>query len=717
MTCDVLVELTHVFLEKTFTYIVPEQFKNDVMVGKRVLVEFGKQTLEGFVLEVGKKEGDFKPILKVIDEEVVLNDELMMLGKMIRKWTLSTLMSSYQAMLPVALKAKKKIQMKPSYEIFYKKVGETNSSLTSKQREIINMFDEEDLISKERLKDVSISSLKTLVKNGVLEEVKVEKYRLLSNGISHTSYTLSEEQDNAYKKIISFFNTARTILLHGVTGSGKTNVYMKVMDDVLSFNKQALVLVPEISLTPQIIKRFRSHFSSRIAILHSGLSEGEKYDEWRRINRGEVDIVIGARSAIFAPLTNIGIIIVDEEHSSTYKQDNQPKYDAIEVAKWRSKYHNCPLILGSATPSLESFSRACKGVYELISLKNRYNKKFPKIELIDLNLEMKKSGSYFSTRLLEEIDDRLNKKEQIILFLNRRGYTSFLTCSGCGDVLKCPHCDITLTYHKTSGMLRCHYCGYAKKKTVICNSCGSDIKEYGMGTERCVDELQTLFPSSRILRMDIDTTTKKDSHEKMIESFSNHDYDILIGTQMISKGLDFPNVTLVGIINADISLHIPDYKASEVTFQLLNQVAGRSGRGEKSGLVLIQTWNPNHYAIKKSQEDDYLGFYQEEMDLRKKLGYPPYYFLATILIISKDYNIASSESNKIYKHLSMDNGSKKIILGPSPAPIFRLKNEYRFQIMIKYKNIDAIEKELLDLQEYYFKNKSVRISIDIDHIY
>jgi len=717
MTCDVLVELSHVFLEKRFTYFVPSSLQASIAVGKRVLVPFGSQTLEGFVLALGNKEGELKSVLEVIDEMPVLTDEMLLLGEVLRKWTLSTLMCVYQAMLPLALKARKKVHMKPVYDSYYRMIQKPTGKISTAQEKIIALFEKKEMVLKKDLVALSSSGLKTLVRNGYLLEVKKEKYRLSFDKNEVVAMTLNEEQAKAKEEILRFFDTNQTILLHGVTGSGKTNVYMSVMDEVLKKKKQALVLVPEISLTPQIVERFHNHFTSRIAILHSGLSDGEKYDEWRRIQRGEVDIVIGARSAIFAPLTSIGIIIIDEEHSSTYRQENQPKYDAIEVAKWRCKYHNCPLILGSATPSLESYARACKGVYHLVCLKQRYNQKFPMIETIDLNQEMKQSGSYFSKRLLEEIKVRLERKEQIILFLNRRGYTSFLTCQNCGDVLKCPQCDITLTFHKSSGMLRCHYCGYATKKEAFCKHCGGEIKEFGMGTERLMEELQDIFPSARILRMDVDTTVQKNAHAKMIQAFENQEYDILIGTQMIAKGLDFPNVTLVGIMNADISLHLPDYRASEVTFSLLNQVAGRSGRGEKKGLVLIQTWNPTHYAIEKSRQDDYEGFYMEEMRLRKKLKYPPYYYLATLFIISKDYTIASNESNKVFRFLAKEKPSNEILLGPSPASIFRIKNEYRFQIMVKYKDIDCLSKRLLLLQEHYFSKKDVRLEIDLHHIY
>lgn len=405
-----------------------------------------------------------------------------------------------------------------------------------------------------------------------------------------------------------------------------------------------------------------------IAVLHSGLSDGEKYDEWRKIKEGKVDIVIGARSAVFAPLENLGVIIMDEEHSATYKQENSPRYHALDVAKWRAKYHNIPLILGSATPSLESFARAHKGVYQLLTLTKRYNNTLPKIVVIDLNEEFKKANSYLSNPLLEAIKDRMSKKEQSILFLNRRGYSSYLSCSGCGDVIKCPNCDISLTFHKSSNMLRCHYCGYATKKEDICPKCGAFYKEFGIGTEKIKEELEAKIPGIRVLRMDVDTTTTKNAHEKIIKDFASLNYDCLVGTQMIAKGLDFPNVTFVGVVNADISLNLPDFRASEVTFQLLNQVSGRSGRGSKQGLVYIQTFNKDHYAISYALTNDYLGFYHQEMQIRKKLAYPPFFYLCVIRIIGIDYNKTSQKAGAIAKYLK--NTLNVTILGPATANPF-----------------------------------------------
>ncbi len=512
----------------------------------------------------------------------------------------------------------------------------------------------------------------------------VEKYPLTTDQERVVNEILNEQEKNIF-------------LLHGVTGSGKTEVYMEIIEKMKEKGKTSIVLVPEISLTPQIVNRFRKRFGKTIAILHSRLSEGEKYDEYRKISRKEVDIVIGARSAIFAPLTNIGTIIIDEEHSTSYKQESNPKYNAIDVAIERSKYHNAKVILGSATPSLEAYARAKKDVYRLVELKNRVNnKELPKVEIIDMNKEKNKT-SYFSNKLSKEIQDRLAKKEQIILLLNRRGYASFITCSNCGYVEKCPNCDITLTYHKSSNTLRCHYCGYGNKRIDTCPECKEKaIKELGVGTEKVEEEIKSLF-NCRVVRMDFDTTSRKGAHEKIIEDFKNHQYDILLGTQMIAKGLDFENVTLVGVINSDTALMIPNFRSSEYTFQLLSQVAGRSGRGNKTGSVIIQTHNPDHYAIDLSKNHDYISFYNKEMKIRRELSYSPYYYMATIKVISKDYDKARDESNKIGSILR-NKLVNSIILGPTVCRVFKMNNLYLINIIIKYKKEENLYKTLLELQ-------------------
>ena len=722
MVAKVLVELSNRNIDKCFTYNVPLELEKNIKVGIRVEVPFGKQYLEGFVLELSSDacdEIELKDIKRLVDNEVILNDELLKLGEYIKDKTLCTLISAYQVMLPKALKAKNNTNINKLYEKYIElNIDEEdlkNYKITDKQ----NLIIKEVLLKnnkKEYLNKISLSALKTLLDKKILKEVLIEKYRLNNdNLVNYPRYELNDEQKNAVEQILSNPKEADTYLLHGVTGSGKTEVYMEVIEKLISVGKSAIVLVPEISLTPQMVGRFASRFKENIAILHSRLSDGEKYDEYRKIARGEVKIVIGARSAIFAPLKNIGVIIIDEEHTSTYKQENNPKYSAIDVAIERSITHKAKVVLGSATPSLESYAKVLAKKYKLIELKNRANKKeLPFVNIVDMNKEMKK-GNYFSSLLIENIQDRLEKKEQIILLLNRRGYASFVTCSNCGFVSKCPNCDITLTYHKSSDMQRCHYCGYAIKRHDVCPECHEDaIKNLGSGTERVEEELNKLF-KARVIRMDLDTTNTKGAHEKIIESFRNHEYDILLGTQMIAKGLDFSNVTLVGVINADTSLMIPNFRSSEYTFQLLSQVSGRSGRGNKKGSVIIQTFNKEHYAIELASKHNYIDFFKQEMKIRRELCYPPYCYIVSIKVISTDYDLVSRESNIIANRLR-ENLLSSTVLGPSIGSAFKIKNTYRFGILIKYKKEDNLYPYLEKMLEYYKNNNKLKIDIDFNPI-
>lgn len=721
MVANVLVELSNRNIDKTFTYNIPNELENLIKVGIRVLVPFGKQTLEGFVLSISENtnsEIELKDIIKPIDDEVILNEELLELGKFIKRKTLSTLISAYQVMLPKALKADKKTKINKSYEsniIIKDEKLLKDYKLTDKQKIIIDEI-RNGKNDKKHLKDLAASSLTTLLNKGILEEVLSEKYRLsIENKKEYKKVELNDEQKNAVNTVLSDLDKSNTYLLYGVTGSGKTEVYMEIIDAMLLQGKTAIVLVPEISLTPQMVERFSSRFKENIAILHSRLNDGEKYDEYRKIAREEVKIVIGARSAIFAPLKNIGVIIVDEEHTTSYKQESTPKYNAIDIAVERAKHHNAQVVLGSATPTLESFAKVIKGVYKLIELKKRANNKdLPTVTLVDMNKE-KNRNNHFSKTLIQEIQNTLDRKEQVILLLNRRGYSSFVTCSNCGYVSKCPNCDITLTYHKTSDMERCHYCGYATKRKEVCPECHEKaIEQLGYGTEKIEEELKSLF-NARVIRMDLDTTGTKGAHEKIISAFRNQEYDILLGTQMIAKGLDFANVTLVGVINADTSLMIPNFRSSEYTFDLLSQVSGRSGRGEKKGTVIIQTFNQDHYAIKLAKTHDYMAFFREEMKIRKTLQYPPYCFLVSIKVISKDYNLAQTESNLIAKRLR-ENLLNSTVLGPSIGSTFKINNTYRFGIIIKYKKEDNLYPFLEKMLDYYKINDKIRLDIDFNPI-
>lgn len=717
MIAGVLVELANQNVDRIFEYRIPAQLEASIKIGIRVIVPFGKREIEGFILEIKNEkitDKELKSILDIVDSEVVLNSELLSLGREIQRITLAPLISCYQVMLPKPLKAKKGKKLGIRYDTFYQLNPNYDKTLkiTEPQKKIISIVKEKKEVLRKELLEISSSAVSTLVKKNILIEEKKEHYRLQISTTLEEKKVLTNEQRKVVDEVID--HPEKVFLLYGVTGSGKTEVYMEIIDYYLKKGKTSIVLVPEISLTPQMVERFQKRFGNEIAALHSGLSDGEKYDEWRRIYRGEVSIVIGARSAIFAPLSNIGIIIIDEEHSDSYKQsDPNPRYQAKDIAIYRAKSNHSSVILGSATPSLESMARAQKGVYHYLSLPNRVNgKKLPPVRIVDMNIVMKKSHGYFSTELIESISSRLEKKEQIILLLNRRGYSSFVTCKNCGFTFKCPNCDITLTYHKSSNTLRCHYCGHGEKVYTICPECHEkSLNNLGVGTQRIEEELLKLFPDSRILRMDYDTTSRKGMHEEMIRSFQNHDFDILLGTQMVAKGLDFPNVTLVGVINADTSLNIPDFRSSENTFSLLSQVAGRSGRSEKNGEVIIQTFNPEHYAITYAGKHDYLSFYKQEMYIRRQLKYPPYYYLCNIRISGKDSSYLLEESTKIKKSLER-NLENTIILGPSNAGIFKINGVYRYHILLKYKDNTLLYQVLPKILNHYLGNTKLKIDID-----
>lgn len=719
MVVGVLVELSNKNIDRVFDYLVPLELVDKVKLGIKVKVPFSRQILEGFIVEVkdfSNSKVELREVISIVDDEVILNDELLELGKKIKASTLATLISCYQVMLPKALKAKNGSNVNIKYDICYRlnDVDLGEYKITLKQRQIIDLFKDRELILRNEAKEISLSSLKTLLDKKILVEKKCEHYRLKYNKEVGSKKVLTLDQKN----VVSSVDLTRyfTYLLYGVTGSGKTEVYMELIDKVLSMGKSSIVLVPEISLTPQMVSRFEMRFGKRIAALHSALSDGERYDEWRRIARGEASIVIGARSAIFAPLKNIGIIIIDEEHSDSYKQDDtNPRYSAKEVAFMRGQYHNCPVLMGSATPTLDSYARANKGVYKLLNLSKRINgKALPKVSIIDMNENFKSSKGHFSLDLINAIEERLTRREQVILFLNRRGYSSFVTCKNCGYTFKCPDCDITLTYHKSSNTLRCHYCGYGTKVYNTCPKCGEDsINDLGVGTEKIEEELKVLFKNSKVLRMDFDTTSRKGSHEKMIKAFRNCEYDILLGTQIVAKGLDFDNVTLVGVINGDTSLMIPDFRSSENTFALLSQVAGRSGRSNKTGEVIIQTFNPEHYAISYAKSHDYIGFYKQEMLIRKKLKYPPYYYICYLRISGLDSKNVLIEANKIKKSLDR-NLSDEVILGPSPCSISKVRKMYRYGIIVKYKRGEKLLVVLEKILDYYKTNNKVVIDIDFN---
>ena len=715
MYINVLVETKVKSNDMTFTYHTDEKD----LVGKRVLVPFGNRNIEGFVLNYTEKNKDYeiKDIIKVIDNEKVLNDELLDLGKYMKDKYLCPLIYAYQTMLPKELKASYKVSeniKKIKYIKLNKNIKDYNVK-TKGMLDIIDILKEKEEIEKSAIKNKP--ALKKLIENNIVIEYFKEIYRNVDVKEKALNIKLTKEQELVSNKIKENFNTSNTILLRGVTVSGKTEVYIDVVKKVIKMNKTAIILVPEISLTPQITARFKGVFKENIAIIHSSLSNGEKYDEYRRIRNGDVKVVIGARSAIFAPLNNIGIIIIDEEHSESYKQENNPRYDTLDIAQKRSSTHNCPVVIASATPKIESYARGIKGYYKLLELDKRVNEKpLPKVHIVDMKEEMKKGNRVFSSLLVDKINEKILKNEQVMLLLNRRGYANYLSCINCGFVYKCPNCDITLTYHKTSDMLRCHYCGYGAKNIDICPSCKEkSIRQVGMGTEKLEEEINKNFKDAKVLRMDKDTTSKKGSHESIIEDFNNGKYNILIGTQMIAKGLNFLNVTLVGVINADASLNIPNFRSSERTYELLDQVIGRAGRGKKEGEAVLQTFNPSHYSIVCAKSHDYKTFFKMEMNIRKKLYYPPYCFISLIKITSKDFNYGISEAKKISEYL-IKNLENTTILGPSMANILKVNNNYNFQIILKYKKELLLNEVLNKIIKIYEGNSKIKIEIDFNSI-
>ncbi len=569
-----------------------------------------------------------------------------------------------------------------------------------------------------------ISTLKAAVTKNWLCTKEVEVYRdpLKSSEVKPSKpLKLNSEQASALQKIVEQVQAkkARTFLLEGVTGSGKTEVYLQAIDQALSIGRNALMLVPEIALTPQMVRQVKSRFGTDVAVLHSSLSAGERYDEWRRIRRGEARVVVGARSAVFAPIANLGLIVMDEEHEASYKQEDTPRYHARDVARWRSAYHHCPLILGSATPDLTSRARAQKDVYQLLRLTKRANHHaLPQVELIDLKKTKFVQDQFdLSAELVTAIKTRLKQKEQVILMLNRRGFANFMLCRNCGFVLRCPNCDVSLTLHQDTQRMQCHYCGYHMPVPKCCPNCQSrEIRFLGTGTQKVEAELQKLVPEARLLRMDVDTTRRKNSYKKILDQFAQQKADILLGTQMVAKGLDFPNVTLVGVINADTTLWLPNYNASERTFDLLTQVAGRAGRAQKTGHVLIQTYNPEHYAIKLAQTQDYERFYQHELAVRYQGNYPPFFYTILISVASENSQDAAKEAFNIKRQLMQQLHLPTIVLGPTPSAISRLKKQYYYQILVKYKKEPKLKALLHQVQDsaQVVKKKGLNVYIDLE---
>ncbi|HEW1516253.1 TPA: primosomal protein N' [Streptococcus pneumoniae] len=600
----------------------------------------------------------------------------------------------------ISTRAKKKLELR-DYLLSHPESASLASLLESYSREQVNFFVDQGAVTIVQ---------KEVQRSAAYFEV-IEASRPLE---------LNPEQRQARDAVVSSIGSSQPpFLLQGITGSGKTEVYLQIIQGALDKGKTAILLVPEISLTPQMTERFIARFGDKVAILHSGLSNGEKYDEWRKVERGDAQVVVGARSAIFAPLKNLGVMIIDEEHEAAYKQDSNPRYHAREVAILRAQYNQATLVLGSATPSLESRARAGKGVYRHLRLTQRANPlaTIPEVQVIDFRDYIgQNETSNFTPPLLEAIQDRLVKKEQVVLMLNRRGYSSFVMCRECGTVDTCPNCDISLTLHMDTKTMNCHYCGFSKDIPQVCPNCKSrSIRYYGTGTQKAYDELAELFPQARILRMDVDTTRKKGSHQALLDQFGRGEADILLGTQMIAKGLDFPNVTLVGVLNADTALNLPDFRSSERTFQLLTQVAGRAGRAEKAGQVLIQSYNSQHYAIRFAKDQDYEGFYAYEMGIRRQLGYPPYYFTIGITLSHKKEEEVFKRAYEVMNILRSGLSETSPILGPTPKPIARTHNLYHYQILIKYRLEDELGPTLNQVLALTQERENSELRLSIDH--
>ena len=756
MFAKVIVDVPVIQVNRPFDYHVPENLQESIEVGMRVAVPFGGRSISGFVLALSDEvdfDGEVKDILHLMDLDPVLSPEMIELGAYLSKKVHAFLIQCYQTMLPAMLKSnyeKRFVLVNPKEhedvfrEIFHyettllytddlpqdylkqlmklKKEGAVVIETLVKDRAKVKTEDwirlnyvmkeyEEFIPTISARAKKKVALLKTLASMEVME---IEKRRFLEDtdfttadlkfGVERNWITIVQKEVNrdpykgrVFKKSAPFqlnpeqqkafdrvkeesidTETSKVYLLEGVTGSGKTEVYLQWIGEVIEKGKSAMMLVPEIALTPQMVDRFKSRFGDRVAVLHSGLSVGEKYDEWRKIKNKEADIVVGARSSVFAPLENIGIIILDEEHEATYKQDESPRYHARDVAIWRGEYHHCPVVLGSATPSLESRARAQKGVYTLLRLTKRARAQLlPEVHLIDMRTEFVHQKGSFSKTLLDAL-------------------------------------------HMDTRSMQCHYCGHEEHIPNFCPKCHSrQIRYFGTGTQKVQEELQEVFPDARIVRMDVDTTRRKGQHEAILKQFENQEADILIGTQMIAKGLDYPNVTLVGVINADTALNIPDFRSSEKTFQLLTQVSGRAGRGDKPGEVFIQTYNPTHYAIQLAQGHQYERFFETEMRMRHMANYPPYFFTTMITFSSEEEGVALKKAVEVHKALKANVSPNAVVLGPTAKSIARMNNRYYFQIIVKYKNEpqlqEFLEQLMMETQEVGSKKLLMTIDMDPQH--
>lgn len=729
MYAKVIVDIASSLVDKVFDYFFDDSLESSYKKGTRVLVPFGNRTIEGYIISTNTTceydSSKVKSIIRPLESFASIKEDQLMLADFMKEKYNIGLCDSLRLFLPSEMRSGK-VKDLETIELYLdddEKAKQYYSSLKanahSQKDAIVFMLEKGSFLQSELNKKFGASAISKLKENQILKQrtklLRRKPYEEISSK-SQEKVTLTPAQQNALEKILA---SKKPVLLHGVTGSGKTEVYMSCIDEVLKNGKTAIMLVPEISLTPQVLSSFRNRFGEEVALLHSGLSAGERFDEWKRILFGEAKIIIGARSAIFAPLSNIGIIIIDEEHDSSYVSDSNPRYNTLEVAIKRSEFCSCPIVLGSATPDIESYHSAMTGKFELIEMKERINKKpLPPITIVDMTREVREGNpDIFSRKLQESLKKTIDEGNQAMLFINRRGFASFLMCRNCGWVAKCNDCDVSLVYHKHDNALKCHFCDKRYKVFTKCPECGgTDIKQGAIGTEKVVSELHNLFPNVNILRMDNDTTKTKGSHAKILSDFREKKAQILVGTQMIAKGHDFPSVTLVGIIDADVSLHQSSYKATEKTFNLITQVAGRAGRADKQGEIILQTYAPRHYIYRLASIYDYTGFYRKEINLREVASYPPFAKIVRLLFTSLDENLVKSVTKEYYdmvKELKDANPKSFIYLGVMKAPVGRIENKFRYQILMRLRN-DSADQIIHEIYHETSENKNKNVSIFVE---
>ena len=711
-------------LKKTFSYLVPEELAKSARIGLRVRVPFGRRRTIGYLLALREGDADgLKPIHELLDEEPLFNADLLKFIRWGAEYYDYPLGQAIRTALPGGLSGDQQ-RVTILTETIYRALPTEQPPRGNKQQQLYDFIRQREDVPLTMLREnfpAPHAALARLVELGFLAADKQEKQRdpFFSQELpGDTDLVLNDEQQIAVDQVTAAVvaDEFRSFLLHGVTGSGKTEVYLRAIETVISLGRQGLVLVPEIALTPQLVARFRARFEPagrRIAVLHSGLSDGERYDAWRAIARGEIDIVIGARSAIFAPLDNPGLIIVDEEHESSYKQGEGFRYSARDLALVRGQQAGCPVLLGSATPSLASYHRTEQGLMTCLTLTRRvHSGALPEVELVDL--AEYRTETALAAPLIEAIQQALERQEQVLLLLNRRGFAPFLLCTDCGTSFRCPNCEITLTFHRGEGSLRCHYCDYSEPPATVCPKCdGSNIEPQGAGTERLEQELEELFPGAQIARMDRDTTTRKGAHQRLVQQMMQRKIDILVGTQMIAKGHDFPGVALVGVLGTDSILNLPDFRSAERAFSLLTQVAGRAGR-MGGGRVLIQTFSPDHYALECAARQDFKAFYDIELPLRKELGYPPCGFLVNLVLSGNEPCRVLAAAGRLAAHLEQQVRDVEV-LGPSPCPLARLRGKTRCQILLKANQRSSVRHALSTLEHVQKLISSyVSLTVDVD---